>query len=147
MLLFSLNELGPYIGYKDWPSFRMYSNLATGFFGNHLFFQAWLFLPMFKGRREVVISAATKELLYVNHGEEGEDFYVPYSSLAAMARYQLRHSSPADENHPRQIEYRHQDTRMTEDLESFGRQGRSWLDFVLPARFFYHFPASRKTGP
>jgi len=145
LLLFTLNELGPYVGYKDWPSFRMYSNLATGFCGNHLFLRAWIFVPFFKSHREVTITAATKHLLYVDHGETGETFYVPYSSLAAIARYHLRHPTP-DLDGLRRIEYRRQDASETEGLESFGRKGRSWLDFVLPARFFYHFPASRRAG-
>ncbi|HZF08055.1 MAG TPA: hypothetical protein VFE33_04620 [Thermoanaerobaculia bacterium] len=146
LLLFSLNELGPYIGYKDWPSFRMYSNLRTGLSGNHLFLRAWIFVPFFRGRREVAITAATKHLLYLDHGETGEEFYVPYSSLAAIARYHLRHPTPDLGDSLRQIEYDHQDTREAEGLESFGRKGRSWLDFLLPARFFYHFPASRRAG-
>ena len=145
LLLFSLNELGPYLGYKDWPSFRMYSNLTTGFSGNHLFLRAWLFIPFFKAHGEVRITAATRILLYVDRGEQGEEFYVPYSSLAAVARYHLRYPRPAAGDRLRQIEYQHQETAVEEDLRSFGKKRRSWLDFVMPARFFYHFPAPRRT--
>jgi len=140
LALFTLNELGVYVGYKDWPSFRMYSNLKTGASGNHLFLRR-MFTPFFKRRTEVVITAATRDLLYVNNGEQSEAFYVPYSSLAAAARHQLRHPSPGIGDQLRQIEYMDHDTRMSEDLKSFGRQKRSWVDFVIPPRFFYHFPA------
>ncbi len=140
LLLFLVNELGPYVGYKDWPSFRMYSNLKTGVFGNHLFLRR-MFTPFFKRRTEVAITPATRDLLYVNNGEQSEAFYVPYSSLAAAARHQLRYPSPGMGDKLRQIEYMDHGTRMSEDLKSFGKKKRSWVDFVIPSRFFYHFPA------
>jgi uncharacterized membrane protein YphA (DoxX/SURF4 family) len=145
LILFSLNELGPHVGYKDWPSFRMYSNLKTGISGNHLFLRG-IFVPFFKSRAEVMITAATRDRLYGTPAEQSEVFYVPYSSLAAMARHQRRHPSPGTGDKLRQIDYVRQSTCVSEGIESFGRQERSWLDFVLPSRFFYHFPAPHRAG-
>jgi hypothetical protein len=140
LAFFCLNELGPYVGYKDWPVFRMYSNLESGTDANHLFLGRLFFNPFFKQRDEVLLCPSTLELL-AHEARDGIDYYLPYSSLAAIVP---KLSRPTEYGRP--VEYVRRDVRLAEKAGCICRREKTWLDFVLPARFFYHFPSARPRG-
>jgi hypothetical protein len=147
LVLFSLNELGPYVGYKDWPTFRMYSNLESGFTINHLFLRAWLFTPFFKRRQEVLLSPSTVKLIPYQRFRAGGDLYLPYSSLAVLAREFGKAGGlplPIEAPNPGSGAATTAATAATAaPVANTDRTASSWLDVLMPPRFFFHYPCSR----
>jgi hypothetical protein len=135
LVLFSLNEMGPYVGYKDWPTFRMYSNLESGSDMNHLFLRGWLFTPFFKRRQEVLLPPPMVELIPYRRFKAGGDLYLPLGSLAAVAR-----DLTSAEALRRSVDDAHQGA---DAAARGGRTAGSWLDLAMPPRFFFHYPCAR----
>jgi hypothetical protein len=114
LVAFWINELGPYVGFKDWPAFRMYSNLATGPAHNHVFIPRWLHLDRLR-QPLLIVTGATLNAFYdattmsyatktrtPKYGPD-EEFAIPLGDLGSLAASTLRRH--ADRNGT-PVEYR-----------------------------------------
>lgn len=134
---FWINELGPYVGFKDWPTFRMYSNLETGPAHNHLFMPRWLHVDRLR-QPLLIVTGATLDTFYdatsmsyatqtatpKYGGRADEEFAVPLADLGLLAASTLRRRT---DRNGTLIEYRDATGTVTTTMRELAAIGRcSW---------------------